>query len=210
MNSLWAEVAFFRRAGAIALCAWALAFLGCDSAPKTASSAPKANQFETGRFALQKMYLSARLWSPDAQPVSLSSSATTESNGHDGKAGSWRAVFASPSRQKSEPFMWSGMADAPRKIDHGVEDTYNPSNRSMQTWDPNFLKIDTDQAFGVAQQHGGKQLVEKDPNLGISYLLDFDPLSSQLRWHVIYGGSGSSGRLTVMVDASSGEFIRKE
>ena len=80
----------------------------------------------------------------------------------------------------------------------------------MQSWDPNFLKVDTDQAFTVAQQHGGKQLLEKDPNLGVSYLLDFDPLSSQLRWHVIYGGSGSSGRLTVLVDASSGEFLRKE
>jgi hypothetical protein len=142
--------------------------------------------------------------------VNLSSTATSDSNGAEGKAGSWRAVFASRSRQKSQPFIWSGMADAPRKIDHGVEDTYNPNNRSMQTWDPNFLKIDTDQAFSVAQRHGGKQLLEKDPKLGISYLLDFDPQANQLRWHVIYGGSGSSGRLSVVVDASSGEFLRKE
>jgi hypothetical protein len=211
MNSLGAGITLFRRAGAIALCAWVLAFLGCDNAPKTASSTPpKTNQFETGRFALQKMYPSARFWSPDAQPVSLSSSATTDSNGHDGKSGSWRALFASRSRQKSEPFLWSGMADATRKIDHGVEDNYNPSNRSMQAWDPNFLKIDTDQAFSVAQQHGGKQLLEKDANLGVSYLLDFDPTSNQLRWHVVYGGSGSSGRLTVMVDASTGDFLRRE
>lgn len=199
---------FTRRTGAMTLCACVLAFLGCnDNAPKPA---PKANEFETGRFALQKMYLSARLWAADAQPVNLSSSATSDSNGAEGKAGNWRALFASRTRQKSQPFLWSGMADAPRKIDHGVEDTYNPNNRSMQTWDPNFLKIDTDQAYSVAQQHGGKQLQEKDPKIGISYLLDFDPLTSQLRWHVIYGDGGSSGRLTVMVDATSGEFLRKE
>jgi hypothetical protein len=192
--------------GAIALCAWALALPGCNDEPKRP---PKTNEFETGRFALQKMYLAARLWSADAQPVNLSATATSESNGAEGKAGSWRAVFASRSRLKSQPFMWSGMADASRTIDHGVEDTYNPSNRSMQVWDPNFLKIDTDQAFSVAQQHGGKQLLEKDPKLGISYLLDFDPLTNQLRWHVIYGASGS-GRLSVVVDASSGEFLRKE
>ncbi|HMF90728.1 MAG TPA: hypothetical protein VKL40_08805 [Candidatus Angelobacter sp.] len=210
MNSLRARAIFFRRIAAIALCSWTVVFLGCNENASKTASAPKANQFETGRFALQKMYPSARLWSPDAQPVNVASSSTTDSTGHDGKSSNWRAVFASRSRQKSQPFTWTGMADASRKIDHGVEDSYNPNNRSMQSWDPNFLKVDTDQAFSVAQQHGGKQLLEKDPNLGISYLLDFDPASNQLRWHVIYGGSGSSGRLTVMVDASSGEFLRKE
>ncbi len=80
----------------------------------------------------------------------------------------------------------------------------------MQTWDWNFLKVDSDEAFNVAQQHGGKQILEKDPNTGINYLLNFDPLSNQLRWHVTYGGSGGAGRLTVMVDASSGQFLRKE
>jgi hypothetical protein len=80
----------------------------------------------------------------------------------------------------------------------------------MQTWDLNFLKVDTDQAFSTAQEHGGKELLEKDPKLGVSYLLDFDPSSSQLRWHVMYGGSGSSGKLTVLVDATSGKFLRKE
>jgi hypothetical protein len=44
----------------------------------------------------------------------------------------------------------------------------------------------------------------------VGYLLDFDGMSSQLRWHVIYGGSESTGKLTVLVDASSGSFLRKE
>ncbi|HJY87878.1 MAG TPA: hypothetical protein VKE24_13670, partial [Candidatus Acidoferrales bacterium] len=152
----------------------------------------------------------AHFWAGDAAPVQLSSTATGSSNGHDGKSGVWRAVFASPSRQKSEPFVWSGMADAERKVDHGVEDSYNPSNRSTQTWDLNFLKVDTDKAFTVAQQHGGKQLLEKEPQLGVNYLLDYSALTNQLRWHVTYGGNPSMGRLTVLVDASTGEFIHKE
>jgi hypothetical protein len=182
---------------------------GCsDNPPAPASnsaSQPKTNEFETGRFALQKMIPPAHMWSSDAAPVQLRSEAAGESNGHEGKAGTWRAVFASRARQKSEPFIWSGMADAPQKLDHGVEDAFNPSNRSTQPWDLNFLKIDTDQAFTVAQQHGGKQLLEKDPKLQVSYLLDFDALSNQLRWHVNY-----SGKLTVLVDASTGQFLRKE
>jgi hypothetical protein len=102
------------------------------------------------------------------------------------------------------------MIDAERKVDHGIEDTYNPSNRSMQTWDLNYLKVDTDKAFDVAQQHGGKALMDKDPQQPITYLLDFDSGAHQLRWHVIYGDAESRAKLTVLVDASNGQFMRKE
>lgn len=198
-----------RKTNLLLLLALVFVLWGCsENPPAPASSSPsqpKTNEFATGRFALQKMIPSAHLWSSDAAPVQLRSEATGESNGHDGKAVTWRAVFASPARQKSEPFMWTGMADAPQKLDHGVEDNFNPSNRSTQPWDLNFLKVDTDQAFTIAQQHGGKQLLEKDPKLQVNYLLDFDPLSNQLRWHVSY-----SGKLNVLVDASTGQFLRKE
>jgi hypothetical protein len=196
----------------------ALAFLcaGCDSEPKKATtggeSQPAAAQSETGRFALQKMLAPARGWSADAQVVRLESSNLKDSNGHDGKANFWRSLFASTGRQKSEPFTWSAIAteDSPRGVNHGVEDSYNPANRASRSWDLNFLKVDTDEAFKVAQEHGGKQLLEKDPKVNVGYMLDFDVQSSQLRWHVIYGGSESLGKLTVLVDASSGSYLRKE
>jgi hypothetical protein len=198
-----------------ALMAALLLFSGCDSGPSSAPAAketPAASQLETGRFALQKMLAPARFWAADAQPVRLESTNLKDSNGHDGKANFWRALFASPSRQKSEPFSWSGVstADAKPGVDHGAEDSYNPSNRSSRTFDLNFLKIDTDKAFEVAQQHGGRQVLEKDPKVSVGYLLDWDVQSGQLRWHVIYGGSESTGKLAVLVDASSGEFLRKE
>lgn len=191
------------------MCAAAIGLLGCDDTPQKPAK-PKTNEFETGRLALQKMIPAARMWSPDAAPVALASTVTSQTNGHDGKSGLWRATFASRERRKSEPFLWSGMIDAQRKVDHGIEDTYNPSNRSMQTWDLNFLKVDTDKAFEVAQQHGGKALMEKDPQQPVIYLLDFDAGASQLRWHVIYGDTESTAKLTVLVDASSGQFMRKE
>ena len=191
------------------LAAATLALVGCDDTKPAPPAQPKTSQFETGRFALQKMIPAARGWSPDANPIQLTSSTNSESNGHDGKAGFWRAVFASPARGKSEPFSWSGLIDpdVPRGVNHGVQDTYSASNRSMMTWDLNYLKIDTDQAFETAQKHGGKELLEKDPKTPVSYLLDFDASSNQLRWHVMYG---TPTKLTVFVDASSGNFLRKE
>lgn len=198
-----------RRIALLLVCAAALGVWGCeDDKPKPTQ--PKTNQFETGRFALQKMIPAAHLWSPDAAPVTLASTVTSETNGHEGKSGLWHATFASRERRKSEPFLWSGMIDAQRKVDHGIEDAYNPSNRSMQTWDLNYLKVDTDKAFDVAQQHGGKAILDKDPKQAIIYLLDFDAGASQLRWHVIYGDTESNAKLTVLVDASTGQFLRKE
>jgi hypothetical protein len=192
-----------------------LLLAGCSSDNKSTPAAketPAASEFETGRFALQKMFVPAHVWAPDAQPIRLESTNVKDSTGRDGKANFWRALFGSVARQKSEPFTWSGVAssDTPKGVDHGTEDSYNPANRSYRTFDLNYLKSDTDKAFEVAQQHGGKQLLEKDPKMTVTYLLDWDAQSSQLRWHVIYGGSESMGKLTVLVDASSGNFIRKE
>ncbi|HEY6273936.1 MAG TPA: hypothetical protein VIX19_18295 [Terriglobales bacterium] len=198
-----------QRSCALLLAGAALAFMGCDDTKPAPPAQPKTSQFETGRFALQKMIPAARSWSPDANPIQLTSSTNSESIGHDGKSGFWRAVFASPARGKSEPFSWSGLVDpdVPRGVNHGVEDTYSAANRSMMTWDLNYLKVDTDQAFETAQQHGGKTLLEKESKLPVTYLLDFDAMSHQLRWHVIYG---TPAKLTVFVDASSGNFLRKE
>ena len=210
VTSLTSRFNFLPRLIVPVLAAAALVLMGCDDSKPAAPAPAKTNQLETGRFALQKMIPAARGWSTDANPIQLTSSANAESNGHDGKAGFWRAVFASPARGKSEPFSWSGLADpdVPRGVNHGVEDTYSAANRSTMTWDLNFLKVDTDQAFETAQQHGGKAILEKDPNLPVTYFLDFDATSSQLRWHVIYGGNPA--KLTVFVDASSGQFLRKE
>jgi len=214
MGPLIVRADVIRRLSTLVLFAAALACCGCqeDNSRTTSTSTPsqpKTNQLETGRFALQKMLPAARMWAGDATPVHLTSSISGDSEGRDGKSIFWRGVFASRSRLKEESFTWSGAADASPRVDHGVEDSYNPSNRTTQAWDLNFLKADTDQAFSTAQQHGGKTFLEKNPKATVTYLLDFDALSNQLRWHVIYSAE-SAGKLTVLVDASTGQFVRKE
>src|SRR5260221_12499732 len=81
--------------------------VGCNSEPaKGPAPAPAAPtvQTETGRVALQKMLVPAHFWVPDVQPIRLDSTATKESNGHDGKSALSRVVFASASNQKAEAF----------------------------------------------------------------------------------------------------------
>lgn len=190
--------------------------LGCESStdkPQASNSQQNKPDWQTGRFALQKMVAPARLWAADSQPIRLSSSVAKNNPGHDGKSGFWQATFASPARQKAESFSWSGLVgpDAPsRGVDHSSEDSFNPSNRSTQPFDLAFLKIDSNQAFDVAQQHGGKKVMEKNPDQEVIYLLDWDPRANQLRWHVIYGSSESNAQLSVIVNAATGDFLHKE
>jgi len=175
-------------------------------------AAASAPQLETGRFALQKMIGPARLWSVDAKPVRLESEVVKGADGHDGKAAIWHVIFASGARRRAEPFMWSGLSgpDSQPGVQHGVEDSFSPQNRSTQPFDLNYLKVDSDQAFEVAQTHGGKQLLKKNPQEQVVCLLDWDPQTSQLRWHISYGGASAEDRLTVVVNASTAQFIHKE
>ena len=182
---------------------------GCSSEPsKPAASEtpqPKAPEAITGSSAFFKCYISARIWAPDAQPYRVESHSTAESKGRDGKAVEWRAGFASLSKRSTKSYTWSN-----GDISHGVDDTYSPSNSSTQIFNVQFLKVDTDKAFAVAQQHGGDKVLEKEPNTPVFYVLDWNRQANELLWHVIYGTDRDTAKLRVAVNASSGEFSRVE
>ena len=192
----------------------------CSSGTKPANpeSKPQAKpaptaQYETGREAFQKMYVSARMWAADVKPFREQSQWSADAPTNEGKAGLWRASFASPTKRAMKIFVWSGLVgpDAPEQgISFSAEDTYNASNTSTEVFDIGFLKIDSDEAFQVAQQHGGDKLTKKDPKQPVVFTLDWDPRKTQLVWHVIYGENPDNAKLRVAVNATSGDFLRVE
>ena len=190
--------------------------VACDSnttkTPETKAE-PKGPELLTGRAAFQKVFIAARNYAADVKPFRIESVPTTDGGGHDGKSAVWRASFASPTQRGVKPFIWSGSnaPDAPsRGVSPGNEDVYNPSNASTQIFDVAFLKIDSDQAFDVAQKHGGDKILEKDTSTPVLYVCDWNHNTNELVWHVVYGPSRDAAKLTVAVNASSGEFIRVE
>lgn len=190
-------------------------FVACDSntKPPEAKPEPKGPELLTGRAAFQKVFIAARNYAADVKPFRIESVPTNDGDGHGGKSAVWRASFASPTQRGVKPFIWSGSnaPDAPsRGVSPGNEDVYNPSNASTQIFDVAFLKIDSDQAFDVAQKHGGDKILEKDPTAPVLYVCDWNHNTNELVWHVIYGASREAAKLTVAVNASSGEFIRVE
>ncbi len=173
----------------------------------------KGPELITARSAFQKLYIAARGWNPDAEPYRIESTATSDGTGQDGKWALWRCSFASPARRSEKAYTWSGSAasGAPeRGVNPGIEDSYSPTNSSTQVFDMAFLKIDSDQAFATAQKHGGDKILEKEPATPVIYVCDWNHNTSELIWHVIYGASREGAKLTVAVNASSGEFIRVE
>jgi hypothetical protein len=198
----------------------ALAVVAGCSSNEPSSSAPaqpaaaKTTQQITGREAFQRLYITARGWSADAEPFTLESGVTKDANGHDGKAAIWRAGFASPGRRMQERFQWSGAAgpDAPEPgVSHGTEDTYSPANSSTQVFQMARVQIDSDAAFSVAQKHGGDKLLKSKPDTPVTYRLTWDPRKSELYWRVAYGRSSDNPDLAVDVNASQpGEFLRVE
>ena len=188
---------------------------GCNSEPQKPAEKPqpKPAEYLTGRSAFQKMFISARGWARDAQPFRLESQPTSDASGKDGKAAVWRASFASPTQRGVKPWTWSGteVSDAPsRGVTPGSEDNYNPNNASTTVFDMQFLKVDSDKAFEVAQKHGGDKILEKTPDTPIVYMLDWSRPTNELIWHVYYGGNRDQAKLRAQVNATSGEFIRLE
>jgi hypothetical protein len=190
---------------------------GCsDDSKKPAEEAkpePKGPELITARSAFQKLYVAARGWNQDARPYRIESVATSDGNGHDGKWAVWRGGFASATQRSQKGYTWSGStADgAPsRGINPGTEDSYSASNANTQVFDMAFLKIDSDQAAETAQKHGGDKVLEKSPDTPISFICDWNHNTNELVWHVIYGAGREGAKLTVAVNASTGEFIRVE
>ena len=173
----------------------------------------KGPELLTARSAFQKLYVAARGWNQDARPYRITSTVTSDGKGQDGKWAVWQSSFASAAQRSAKTYTWSGSAaeGAPsRGINPGIEDSYSATNASTQTWDIQFLKIDSDQALATAQKHGGDKILEKDPDTPVTYVCDWNHNTNQLVWHVIYGSNREGAKLKISVDASTGEFIRVE
>jgi hypothetical protein len=188
---------------------------GCssESSKPAEKPQPKPPECATARSAFQKCYVAAHGWARDAQPFRLESQLTSDCNGQDGKSAVWRANFASALQHSVKPYLWSGTnaADAPaRGVTFGSEDSYNPNNSSTRIFDIAYLKIDSDKALEVAQKHGGAEILKKAPKTPVQYVLDWDGAENKLIWHIFYGASRSEAKLSVAVDATTGDFLRVE
>lgn len=189
------------------------ALVGCTSeAPKQAAK-PVEEKPEaiTGRAAFFKMYPSARQWSQDCKGIQMESIQMTGVVAEPGKAGAWRAIFASESKGRIKTFLWSAVdADGGFRKGtwEGAEDSFRGRLGQASPFYTQALQHDTDEAY--------KQAISKEDaflktgtKTSINFLLEFTPRHPNLTWRVLWGETVGSAKYSVFVDASTGQFLEK-
>jgi hypothetical protein len=158
----------------------------------------------TGREALQNIMQTMKEWFPDAEVIRLYSGQRKKAP-REGVCDEWRTVVLSRSRKKSTGFYWRGRSVAQSEVtDYEPDDKQSPVEAAR-------IKADSDAAFRMAEEHGGKPLLGKNPETDIRYAMMFDRGLGQLTWLVFYdikGNDISTAKLHAAINAETGEFIR--
>lgn len=191
----------------------AVAVVGCSESPSTTGEKKaEAKPLEpvTGRQAYQQMYVSARAWATDAQPLQLKSLQLSSVKAAPGKAGAWQCIFASPSRNRAKTYTWSAI-EAEGNLHKGVfagsEESYSPS-RQQQPFLTAAIKTDSDEAYQTAAKRS-EAFVKKNPEMPVNFILEQTPRFPDLAWRVMWGDSAATSPNSVFVDATNGNFLEK-
>jgi hypothetical protein len=190
----------------------AVLLLSCAPEPaKTAADTAKPVEKKevvmyTAQPCLARMAQMAQRWRSDALPYHLQSVSNAEDNGQDGKSTVWRADFASPGAGQSKPFSCSGSRLRESPPTGVTADREYPIGAAV-TFSLTDFNVDSDAVAKLAMEHGGADLVKKNPNQPVYYELGFDPKAHKLLWAAVYGSDQKDAKLVGIVDASTPKFI---
>jgi hypothetical protein len=191
----------------------ALVLAACSDEPQpTAKKAPQSPAAPiTGRQAFQYVYGSARIWAPDAQPLTIRSINLEGVKSDAGKAGAWEAVFVSPSSSMGRTYTWSAMeAEGLHKgVFPGARQTWNPGG-AQKPFTAAEIRVDTPEALETATQASAEYLAKPGEHPPVNYLLDVSGRFPGPTWKVMWGNTVSSAAYLVTVDANGGKLLAKE
>lgn len=188
------------------------AFASCSEPPKTAQKAKepvKPAEPVTGRYAFHQMFAAARSWSADIEALKLNSINLPEVKPTEGKAAAWQVVFVSPSKMRAKTYTYS-VVESEGNLHKGVfagpEQSYSGPHGSTKPFIIAALKEDTDHAYKVAAGKSAEYM-KKNPDKPIVYQLEITSRFPNPAWRVIWGESVSSSNYSILVDASTGQYL---
>jgi hypothetical protein len=201
----------------------ALALAACSSGPATPVAAAKtdadtAKQAPAGpiepiaaKDAYWKMYTPAHAWAADITPIGLKSGEVTGVKNADGKAGVWKAVFASASKRSIRTYVYA-VADQLPDITKGVKaelaEPWTGPTRDVMTFQTGDFKVDSDAAFKTATAKAADWLKQKDnAEKPVSLSLGASAKYQEPVWAILFG-TQKIGYLA-LVSASNGEVVSK-
>ena len=184
-----------------------LLLAGCSESPGPAE--PKAPEPISAQPAFYKMFLSARSWAADAQPVRVAEIDVDEVKAGGGKAGAWEAVFVSQSQGLGRRYIYSVIHRPARNLRGGVN--ADPPEAWLGRGDSEpFLvlafRTDSPAAYEVAMKKG-HDYARKNPDKAVKFLLEKSRRFPNPAWQVFWGESVSASGYSIFVDAATGEYL---
>ena len=164
----------------------------------------------TARFAFQRMYIQAKTWSADAQPVQVGNLNLKGVPCVGGKCVAWRATFVSAQLRKALTYTFS-VVNSPGVIHEGaMAGRDEPWSGPTGQWRPfiyQMLKVDSDQAYQAAVKESAPYL-RKHPDLPVQFMLEFAGRFPIPAWRVMWGETIGSSNYSVFVDSISGKYLQ--
>jgi hypothetical protein len=194
-------------------CGLVLVTAGCSEQPP--ASAKKLEKVElekvdpvTGQSALFKMYQVARSWAPDAEVITMKSIHLTDVPAVRGDAGAWEAVFYSPGKGAQRIYTYS-VEESDANLHQGVfpGQEQSASGASSKAFLIGAVKIDSDAAYKTAAAHAA-EYNKKNTSQTISFELGHQDVTQNPVWRVIWGESAGTSAESVLVDATTGEYLK--
>ena len=189
-----------------------LILVSCSDTPPAAekkAEAVKPPAPVTGQYAFFQMYGMARAWAPDLEALQLRSLSIAEVKNEAGRAGAWEATFVSPSKRQARSYTYS-VVESSGNLHQGVfaspEESYAGPSGQTKPFPVSAVKIDSDKAFEVALKHGA-DYAKQNPNMPVSFTLDWTPRHRFPAWRVIWGESVATSNFSVFVDSSEGTYL---
>ena len=178
---------------------------GCSESPKPV----KAVEPISAQSAFYKMFVAARNWAADAQPMRVAEIDVDDVKAEGGRAGAWEAVFVSQSQGRQCRYIYSVVHRPARNLRGGVN-ADPPENWSGRGDSEPFLvqafKVDSPAAYEVAMKHG-REYARKNPGMAVKFLLEKTRRFPNPAWQVFWGESVSASGYSVFVDAITGEYL---
>jgi hypothetical protein len=189
-------------------CGLALLMAGCSE--QSSAGARKGEKVDpvTGQSALFKMYQVARSWAPDAEVAQMKSVHLTDVPAVRGEAGAWEATFYSPGKSAQRNYTYSveeSDANLHLGVFPGQQDS--ASAAAAKAFLIGAVKIDSDAAYKTALAHAA-DYNKKNAAQTISFELGKGDTTSNPVWRVIWGESAGTSGESVLVDATSGEYLK--
>ena len=184
--------------------------VSCSPPPQTESNPepPPPPSPVSAQTAFHRLYVQARSWSADAQPLRLSSFNLKEVPSKAGRCAVWQATFVSRQKRKSRSYVYSVVKSGTsirKGVRAGLPEGWSGRGQA-RPFIMQLFKIDSTKTYDKAAEKSAGFL-KKNPDLPVHFLLESTPRYTHPVWRVIWGETRGSAKRSVFVDAATGVHL---